>query len=457
MKDNRNKLDKLDAAEAGLSAGAAGAHGKETAGETVPVGRTEEEAKQKLEALKAAKKIRRSHMTTLLLVLIFLLGLAIMAYPSFSDWWNSFHQSRAIASYANMVENTSQKEIDAMLEAARKYNKALLHKENRYRMDEEDLKAYNALLNLSGTGVMGYIQIPSISVNLPIYHSTEENVLQIAIGHIEWSSLPVGGETTHSVLSGHRGLPRAKLFTDLDKLTEGDLFTVTILNETLTYRVDQIRIVEPADISEMNISSGHDYCTLVTCTPYGVNTHRMLVRGTRVENAENTVVLTPEGIRIPNYIAIPAVGVPLLFLFLLGMIIYYRRRKPELTEEELIAQYAEQIERLKAEQNAQQEEMRQAIRQAAQAGMSSNKTPADDAPAEEVPADDAPAEEALTDDAPAEEGAAPSADDASVTDDAATEEEPEGEEIPTDPDAEETAPAADGTAAADDTPGTHDA
>ena len=418
MKDNRDKLDKLDAAEAGLPAGAAGAQGKEAAGEAVPVGRTEEEAKQKLEALKAAKKRRRSHMTTLLLVLIFLLGLAIMAYPTFSDWWNSFHQSRAIASYANMVENTSQKEIDAMLEAAQKYNKALLHKDNRYRMEEEDLEAYNALLTLSGTGVMGYIQIPSIAVNLPIYHGTEENVLQIAIGHIEWSSLPVGGETTHSVLSGHRGLPRAKLFTDLDKLTEGDLFTVTILNETLTYMVDQIRIVEPADISEMNISSGHDYCTLVTCTPYGVNTHRMLVRGTRVENVENAVVLTPEGIRIPNYIAIPAVGVPLLFLFLLGMILYYRRRKPELSEEELITQYAEQIERLKAEQAARQEEVRRAIRQAAQTGASSDDKLTDEAPtAEEAP----------------------------------TDEEPAGEETPADPDAEETDPADDGAEAADDT------
>jgi sortase A len=173
---------------------------------------------------------------------------------------------------------------------------------------------------------MGYVQINKIGISLPIYHGTDEAVLQIAIGHLTGSSLPVGGESTHCAVSGHRGLPSAKLFTDLDQLVEGDTFTLTVLDQTATYQVDQIRIVEPSDISNLEIAAGQDYCTLITCTPYGINTHRMLVRGHRIENIEGAIVVTSEAVRIPNYVVAPAVGVPMLFVVLAGMLIHYRRR-----------------------------------------------------------------------------------------------------------------------------------
>ena len=250
------------------------------------------------------KKKKKSNWTTWLLILILLFGAAIMAYPTVSDWWNSFHASRAIASYSSTVENTDSERLNAMLEAARAYNQTLLTKENPYVMTDEDLEEYRSLLDLSGTGIMGYITIKSIGVYIPIY--------------------PVGGESTHTVLSGHRGLPSAKLFTDLDQVKEGDQFSITVLNQMISYEVDQIRIVEPGDISELGIVPGQDYCTLVTCTPYGINTHRMLVRGHRVANESGDLVVTPEAYRIPNYLTIPAVAIPLLFLFLIGMLIYYR-------------------------------------------------------------------------------------------------------------------------------------
>lgn len=270
------------------------------------------------------KKKKKSSRSTWILVLILLLGIGIMAYPSVSDWWNSLHATRAIASYSNAVENTDSSRITEMLEAARAYNRSLLLKENAFTMSDEELEEYKSLLDVSGTGIIGYIQIPSMRVNVPIYHTTDEAVLQIAVGHLEWTSLPIGGESTHAVLSGHRGLPSAKLFTDLDKMREGDTFTVTVLNQTITYQVDQIRIVLPDDISDLGIVPGQDYCTLVTCTPYGINTHRMLVRGHRVANAQGELVVTPEAVWIPTYITIPAVGIPLLFLFLLGMLLFYR-------------------------------------------------------------------------------------------------------------------------------------
>ena len=270
------------------------------------------------------KKKKKSNLTTWLLILILLVGAGLMAYPTVSDWWNSFHASRAIASYSSTVENTDSEKLNAMLEAARAYNRTLLTKENPYVMSDEDLEEYNSLLDLSGTGIMGYITIKSIGVYIPIYHGTEESVLQIAVGHLDWTSLPVGGESTHTVLSGHRGLPSAKLFTDLDQIKEGDQFSITVLNQMISYEVDQIRIVEPGDISELSIVPGQDYCTRVTWTPYGINTHRMLVRGHRVANESGDYVVTPEAYRIPNYLTIPAVAIPLLFLFLIGMLIYYR-------------------------------------------------------------------------------------------------------------------------------------
>ena len=275
------------------------------------------------------RKKRRSRIINFILVLILLIGGGIIAYPTFSDWWNSMHQSRAVATYANAVENTNTEEMEAMIEAAREYNKLLLTKSNRYRMDEEEEEEYLSLLDLTGNGIMGYIQIPKIGVNLPVYHGTSDSVLQKAIGHIEGTSLPVGGDSTHCAVSGHRGLPSAKLFTDLDKLDVGDVFTVTCMNYTCTYEIDQVRIVEPEDLSELNIIAGEDYCTLITCTPYGVNTHRMLVRGVRMPEVEGekTVVVLPDALRIPYYVVTPAVGIPLLFLLLLASLIVSRTKR----------------------------------------------------------------------------------------------------------------------------------
>ena len=283
------------------------------------------------------KKRRRSILTTLLLVVILLVGMAVIAYPTVSDWWNSFHQSRAIASYSEAVDNASSEEIEAIFAAAEDYNRRLLEKENPFAMTEENLAEYNSLLDVSGTGVMGYIQIPVIDVTLPIYHGTSESVLQVAIGHLDWTALPVGGESTHAVLSGHRGLPSARLFTDLDKVQEGDYFTITSLNRTITYEVDQIRIVEPQEVSDLKTVPGKDYCTLVTCTPYGINTHRMLVRGRRIDNIEEEriIIVPPGAFRIPNYVAIPAIGIPLLFLFLLGLAIYSHFKRPRRSVDEL--------------------------------------------------------------------------------------------------------------------------
>ena len=282
---------------------------------------------------KPKRKRRGPKVSTIVATIILLVGLGIIAYPTFSDWWNSYHQSRAIASYVNAVQETDPKQIEAMLDEAHKYNEKLLTKSNRYVMSDAEKAEYDEILNLTGNGVMGYVQINTINVDYPIYHGMDESVLQIAIGHLEGSSLPVGGPNTHAVISGHRGLPSAKLFTDIDRLVEGDTFTVTVLNETVTYEVDQIRIVLPTDLSDLNIESGKDYCTLITCTPYGINTHRLLVRGHRIDNLEDLDVVTAEALQIPRYIAIPAVSIPMLFLFLIGMLIYYRLRRPALDKE----------------------------------------------------------------------------------------------------------------------------
>ncbi len=282
------------------------------------------------------KKFLKKHWTTILLVLILIAGLCLLLYPSVSDWWNSFHQSRAIASYVEAVEVMSDDEADAMIETARAYNKKLADAGIHFILTDEELEEYNNTLNINGTGVMGYIQIPSIKVNLPIYHGTDEAVLQVAIGHLPGTSLPVGGENTHTSVSGHRGLPSAKLFTDLDQLVEGDIFTVTVLNHTVTYMVDQIRIVLPEEVEQLEISDGKDYMTLITCTPYGVNTHRILVRGKRIENLEEAAVIVSEAKKIPPYIVIPAIAVPLLFVILAVMLLYYSRKKPAMSDQDLL-------------------------------------------------------------------------------------------------------------------------
>ena len=268
-------------------------------------------------------KKKGNHLITILLVLIFLLGLSLLLYPSVSDYWNSKHQTRAIAVYSEEVSGLDEDQYQALWEAAAAYNASLLERNNAYLLTEEQKAAYEQLLNVSGLGIMGYIEIPSIDCSLPIYHGTEESVLQIAIGHLEWSSLPVGGESTHCVLSGHRGLPSAKLFTNLDKLQEGDVFLLRVLDEVLTYEVDQILIVEPQETGALRIVEGEDLCTLVTCTPYGINTHRLLVRGHRIENAPEArlVRVTADAVQIEPLLVAPIVALPMLLMLLILLLL----------------------------------------------------------------------------------------------------------------------------------------
>lgn len=266
--------------------------------------------------------------STILLVVIMLVGIGVVAYPTVSDWWNSRHASRAIASYVEQVESKTDAERAEMLEAARAYNETLAQTEMNLNPDEDAYAEYEATLDISGTGIMGYVQIPTINVNLPIYHGTSDAVLQTAVGHIAGTSLPVGGKGTHAVLSGHRGLPSAKLFTDLDKLVEGDVFTITILDEVLTYQIDQIHIVLPEETGDLEIDPDQDYVTLVTCTPYGINTHRMLVRGHRIDNLETqtAVSVTPDAKRVSTMVVFVIVAVILTVVALVISFVRDRAR-----------------------------------------------------------------------------------------------------------------------------------
>ncbi len=265
---------------------------------------------------------------TFLLILIFLTGLSLLLYPTVSDYWNSLHQSRAIASYAQDVASLDGTRYDALWREARAYNEALRRSGNRYLMTEEDRAAYEALLNVSGNGIIGYIEIPKIGCSLPIYHGTDEAVLQIAVGHVEGTSLPTGGPGTHCALSGHRGLPGAKLFTDLDQLAEGDTFVLRVLNEALTYEVDQVLIVLPDETDALQMEDDEDYCTLVTCTPYGINSHRLLVRGRRVENAEEAapVQVTGNAMQVEPMRVAAAIAAPILLILLTGWLFRGRKR-----------------------------------------------------------------------------------------------------------------------------------
>ena len=272
---------------------------------------------------------KKGNFLNILLVLVFLVGLSLLLYPSVSDYWNSFHQTRAIATYSEEVATLDNEQYDELWAAAQQYNRSLTERGNAYVLSEEQKEAYEELLDVSGLGVMGYIEIPEIDVSLPVYHGTEESVLQIAVGHLEWSSLPVGGESTHCVLSGHRGLPSAKLFTNLDKLTEGDIFLLRVLDEVLTYEVDQTLIVEPQDTASLQIEEGKDYCTLVTCTPYSVNTHRLLVRGHRIENQANatSIRVTADAMQIEPVIVAPIVAAPLLLCLMLWVLLRDPKKK----------------------------------------------------------------------------------------------------------------------------------
>ena len=273
--------------------------------------------------------MKKRDFSTVILILVFLVGLSLLLYPSVSDYWNSFHQSRAIATYAEQVANIDNDRYAQLWEDARAYNQTLVGKQNRFQISEEERETYESLLNVGGNGIIGYIEIAKIGCSLPIYHGTDEGVLQIAVGHIEGTSLPTGGESTHCVVSGHRGLPSAKLFTDLDKLIPGDTFVLRVLDETLTYEVDQILIVEPQELAALEIEEGRDYCTLVTCTPYGINTHRLLVRGHRVANAEEAVQIrvTADAIQIEPLLVAPLVAVPMLLILLVVLLVSTRRKR----------------------------------------------------------------------------------------------------------------------------------
>ena len=271
----------------------------------------------------------KKNASTVFLIFIFLVGLSLLLYPSFADYWNSFTQTRAIAAYTEQVAAIDTDAYDQLWQDARSYNQSLLLRTNQYILTEEQIAQYNSLLNLTSGGIMGYIQIPAVGINLPIYHGTDEAILQVAVGHLEWTSLPVGGESTHCVLSGHRGLPSAKLFTDIDQLVVGDTFLLQILDDTLTYEVDQILIVLPNEVEALEIVEGKDYCTLVTCTPYGVNSHRLLVRGHRVETQEaaRTVRVTADAVQIEPLIIAPIVAVPILLVLLILLLVTTRRKR----------------------------------------------------------------------------------------------------------------------------------
>ena len=270
----------------------------------------------------------KKHLPNIILTVILMAGLSLLLYPTVSDYWNSLHQSRAIANYEEAVAAMDDETYEEYWNQALDYNERLWKRSNRYYPSEEEQAEYQSLLNISGNGIMGYIQIPSIDVSLPVYHGVDEAVLQVAVGHIESSSLPVGGEGSHCVLSGHRGLPSARLFTDLDQLVEGDVFMLKVLNETLTYQVDQIRIVLPEEVDDLDLIRGKDYCTLVTCTPYGINTHRLLIRGFRIDNlAEGvTVRVTPDATLLDPKLVAPAIAIPMLLVPLLWLLIKYRKK-----------------------------------------------------------------------------------------------------------------------------------
>lgn len=259
----------------------------------------------------------KKHLTTIVLIIMLIAGLSLLLYPTISDYWNSFHQTRAIASYEDQVNNIDEEQKQQMLKLAKEYNERLVGMVDRWKLSAEEYEYYESILDVTGTGIMGYVEIPNIKVQLPVYHGTNQEVLQIAVGHVEGSSLPVGGIGTHSVLSGHRGLSSAKLFTDIDQLTEGDIFRFSVLGETLTYQVDQIHIVLPDEINDLEIDRDMDYCTLVTCTPYGVNSHRLLVRGHRIENENDARIIVADASLVPDTHEAAALTVVLLVLYAL--------------------------------------------------------------------------------------------------------------------------------------------
>lgn len=271
----------------------------------------------------------------LVLVLMLFVGVCGLLYPSVSQYWNSKTQTHAVENYREILDSLKKEDYESYFQEAEVYNTIL--NELKYPLiDYHRIEGYNDTLNVSGNGILGYISIPKLGVELPIYHGISAEVLNIACGHLEGTSLPIGGESTHSVLSAHRGLPHARLFTDLDKLEIGDTFQITVLDRTLTYQVDQIKVVRPNETDDVQIIEGEDLCTLLTCTPYGINSHRLLVRGSRIENAPPALYVTSNAYRIDSLVATPIVAAPILLILLIVLMIKYRDKgsKPLISKEE---------------------------------------------------------------------------------------------------------------------------
>lgn len=273
---------------------------------------------------------------TILLILVFLVGLALLLYPSVSDYWNSLRQSRLVAKYMQDVSGLENAQKQTLLEEAYAYNRDLAARPTRFALSREEQERYENTLDVSGTGVMGYVEIPKIEVSLPIYHGTEDTILEFAVGHLAGSSLPVGGESTHSVLTGHTGLPSARLLTDLEDMEIGDIFYIQIMDETLTYEVDQIRKVLPENTRDLTIVDREDYCTLLTCTPYGQNTHRLLVRGHRIETVPSAMMrFSADALQIDPLIVMPFLAAPILLLLFLAVMLRPTKKKVRPTLEQL--------------------------------------------------------------------------------------------------------------------------
>lgn len=273
----------------------------------------------------------KKNKTTLIMVLFFFIGLAILLYPSISNFYNQKVQSKAIIDYESILNNIKKEDYTDYFNKADEYNKKLLSMK-RPLLTYKNIKNYNKILNLNDHGMMGYLTIDKIKVELPIYHGTSADVLNKAVGHLEGTSLPVGGKGTHSVLSAHRGLPSFKLFTDLDKLEIGDTFVINILDRIITYQVDKITIVKPNQVNDLKIDKDGDYVTLLTCTPYGINTHRLLVRGKRIENETKKTFITTEGFRISTLVVMPLVALPIIFSLLLIILIKPINKKVDYTK-----------------------------------------------------------------------------------------------------------------------------
>ena len=267
----------------------------------------------------------RSHKRVIFMTLGFLVGVSVLLYPAFSNFWNSKTQSRVIVDYESVLEHLETEDYTSLFDAAYDYNRSLAQIETPFR-NYRQIAGYYDALRVPGSDIIGYLKIDKIGVELPVYHGTSEDVLNKGVGHLEGSSLPVGGETTHSVMSAHRGLPSSKLFTDLDRLEPGDTFQITVLDQVLTYQVDLVKVITPKEIQDLQIVEGKDYCTLFTCTPYGINTHRLLVRGIRIETITEApmIYVANEAFRIEPLLVTPAVAAPMIFIFLIHLMVKYR-------------------------------------------------------------------------------------------------------------------------------------